>query len=103
LNQNTLGQNVVISGNGGNGSSAPALHPAGSGGASYGGAIYNSGPLTLSQNTLSSSYSMRGLAGTGGPADPFVTNGLAQAGGIYNTAVGTNCRVRNSIIALNAL
>ena len=98
LTQTTFGFGSANGGRGGNGNT-PLSRTAGSGANSYGGGIYNTGPLTINQSTLRSFSVRQGLAGTDGPAGP--TNGVAEGGGIFNTAPGTNCTLLNSIIARN--
>src|SRR6266481_452154 len=69
-----------------------------------GGGIYNTNLLILNQNTISANSVIQGIGGIGaGPAGSFGsgTNGLAQGGGIFTAATGTNCSPLNCLIAGN--
>jgi len=96
LNQNSFGQNTAGGGDGGSGGSRN-----GNGASSYGGGIYNTNLLILNQNTISANSVITGIGA--GPAGLFGsgTNGLAQGGGVFTAATGTNCSPLNCLVARN--
>jgi CSLREA domain-containing protein len=71
---------------------APGGYQGGSGGVAYGGGIFNSGVLTVSNCWLYANVAIGGTGGVGGqdidgnnPAGPGGTGGTAAGGGIYTT------------------